>query len=111
MSETAETVICHYRVRKGSERDFEGLLEKHWPTLRRLGTVTDAPSRIYRGEDRSGRPMYWEIFEWRSAAAFEKAHAHPEVLAIWEPMDALCEPREGQPNMEFPHVRKLEPRA
>src|SRR5688572_12403775 len=108
MSETAETVICHYCVRKGSERDFEALLMRHWPTLRRLGTVTDAPSRIYRGQDRAGRPMYWEIFEWRSAAALEKAHAHPAVLAIWEPMDALCEARDGRPNMEFPHVEKLE---
>jgi hypothetical protein len=51
--------------------------------------------------------MYWEIFEWKSAAAFEKAHAHSEVLAIWEPMDALCEPRDGRPNMEFPHVERL----
>jgi hypothetical protein len=108
MPESSETVICHYCVRKGSERAFEALLLKHWPTLRRLGTVSEAPSRIYRGQDPAGRPMYWEIFEWKSAAAFEKAHAHPEVLAIWEPMDALCEPREGRPNMEFPHVERLE---
>ena len=102
-----ETVICHYCVKAGKEADFEGLLRRHWPTLRRLGTVTDEPSQIYRGEDAKGRPMFWEIFHWKSAAAFEKAHAHPEVLAIWEPMDALCEPREGRPNMEFPHVERL----
>jgi hypothetical protein len=34
----------------------------------------------------------------------QRAHEHPEVLAIWEPMDTLCEQRNGKPNMEFPHV-------
>ena len=102
-----ETVICHYRVKPGKEKEFEGLLKRHWPTLRRLGTVTDEPSQVYRGRDAKDRPMFWEIFHWKSAAAFEKAHSHPEVLAIWEPMDALCEPRDGRPNMEFPHVERV----
>jgi hypothetical protein len=102
-----ETVICHYRVKPGGEAGFIRLLRKHWPTLRRLGAVTAAKSRVYRGADATGRPMFWEIFEWKSAAAFEKAHRHPEVLAIWEPMDALCEARGGNPNMEFPHVAPL----
>jgi len=101
----SETVICHYHVKPGSEKEFEALL--HWPTLKRLGTVTDEPSQIYRGADEKGRPMFWEIFHWKSAAAFQKAHTHPDVLAIWEPMDMLCEPRDGRPNMEFPHVERL----
>jgi len=105
--ERPETVICHYRVKGGCEEDFLALLQRHRPTLRRLGTVTDEPSRVYRGRDEQGRPTFWEIFDWRSAAAFEKAHQHPEVLAIWEPMDALCEPRDGRPNMEFPHVERV----
>jgi quinol monooxygenase YgiN len=102
-----ETVICHYRVRKGREAEFLSLLRRHWPTLRRLGSVTEEASQIYRGDDEQGRPMFWEIFHWKSAAAFEKAHQHPEVLAIWEPMDGLCEPRDGRPNMEFPHVERV----
>ena len=40
----------------------------------------------------------------RGAAA---AHEHPEVMAIWEPMDKLTEKRNGRPNMEFPHVQPL----
>ena len=103
----AETVICHYRVKPGKEPEFLELLRRHWPTLRRLGTVTDEPSQVYRGRDERGRPLLWEIFHWKSAAAFEKAHQHPEVLAIWEPMDTLCEARDGRPNMEFPHVERL----
>jgi quinol monooxygenase YgiN len=102
-----ENVICHYRVKPGAEGNFTALLRKHWPTLRRLGAVTARKSLIYRGADDEGRPMFWEIFEWKSDAAFQKAHRHPEVLAIWEPMDALCERRGSNPNMEFPHVAPL----
>lgn len=102
-----ETVICHYRVKPGAEQKFVRLLRRHWPTLRRLGAVTARRSLIYRGKDGDERPMFWEIFEWKSNAAFEKAHRHPEVLAIWEPMDALCERRGSSPNMEFPHVTPL----
>jgi hypothetical protein len=106
-SSAAVTVICHYRVREEAEPDFLALLRRHWPKLHELGVVTDEPSAVYRGLDEKGRPQLYEIFSWRDEAAFERAHAHPEVLAIWEPMDALCEVREGRPNMEFPHVRRL----
>jgi hypothetical protein len=101
------TVFCHYRVRATEEPAFRELLGRHWPTLQRLGVVTDDPSAVYRGVDEKGRPFFFEVFSWRNEAAFERAHAHPEVLAIWEPMDTLCEAREGRPNMEFPHVRRL----
>ena len=103
-----ETVICLYHVKSGSEKEFEALLRRHWSTLKRLGTVTDEPSQVYRGVDGKGRPTFWEIFTWKSPGAFQKAHTHPDVLAIWEPMDMLCEPRDGRPNMEFPHVERLE---
>ena len=103
----AEIVICHYRVRKNCEADFEVLLEKHWPTLQRLGLVTDTTSQIYKGtEQRSDDPIYFEIFEWLDGAS-ERAHEHPEVMAIWEPMDQLCEARGDKPNMEFPHVERF----
>jgi hypothetical protein len=106
-TEEAVTVICQYRVRTGTEEAFLRLLQRHWPKLSELGVVTDEPAAAYRGVDEKGRPVYYEIFSWRSDAAFERAHSHPEVLAIWEPMDALCESREGRPSMEFPHVRPL----
>ena len=101
------TVICQYRVRQGKESDFEALLLNHWPTLHRLGLVTDTASRQFKGkEQRSGEPLYFEIFEWLDGAA-DRAHAHPEVMAIWAPMDQLCEERGPKPNMEFPHVEEL----
>lgn len=100
----SETVICHYRVATGNESDFEALLDRHWPTLLRLELVTDTRPQHFRGEEQdNGQPIYFEIFEWQDGAA-ERAHEHPEVMAIWEPMDNLCEARGGKPNMEFPHV-------
>jgi hypothetical protein len=96
-------VFCHYRVAPGNETAFEKLLKDHWPTLHRLGLVTDEPSEHFKGEDQEGGPLYIEIFAWLDGAA-SRAHEHPEVMAIWEPMDQLCERRHGKPNMEFPHL-------
>jgi hypothetical protein len=35
------------------------------------------------------------------------AHQHPEVLALWEPMEQMCEARGGHPATEFPHYAVL----
>jgi len=100
-------VICQYRVKRGSETEFEQLLAKHWPTLHKLGLTTDEPSQHFKGEEQdNGEPIYFEIFDWLDGAV-DTAHQHPEVMSIWEPMDALCEGRGGKPNMEFPHVQRI----
>ena len=102
------TVICNYRVPAGQEAQFESLLRNHWPTLHRLGLVTDTPPQHFKGlEQDNGQPIYFEIFEWQDGAD-ARAHEHPDVMAIWEPMDQLCERRDGKPNMEFPHVVRLD---
>ena len=55
-----ETVICHYRVAAGNEGRFETLLNDHWPTLQRLGLVTDQPPQHFRGlEQDNGQPIYF----------------------------------------------------
>jgi len=100
-------VICHYRVAEGNEEAFEVLLRKHWPVLHELELVSDDPPLHFKGKEQdNGMPIYFEIFDWLDGAV-ERAHEHPEVLAIWEPMDKLCEERNGKPNMEFPHVHTL----
>jgi hypothetical protein len=100
-----QTVICTYRVKSGNESAFLELVEKHWPTLHDLGFVTDEPARVLRrlGSD---EPTILEIFTWRDGG-FELAHEHPRVLAIWEPMEPLCESRDGAPSMEFPHYEPV----
>ena len=100
-------VICQYRVKRGNEQKFETLLSRHWPTLHSLGLVTDQVSQHFKGEEQdNGEPIYFELFDWLDGAV-ERAHEHPQVMAIWEPMDQLCEARGGKPNMEFPHVAEL----
>jgi len=99
-----ETVICTFRVQPGQETAFEGLLARHWPTLRKLGLVTEKPTQLFKGSEEGGS-FYVEIFEWRSAQSAGLAHDQPEVMAIWEPMGGLCEPRGGKPAMSFPHVQ------
>jgi quinol monooxygenase YgiN len=103
----AVTVICTYRVKKGKEKDFETLLAKHWRTLREHDLATETPSKVYSGTEGPDAPYYVEIFEWKDEAATETAHELPEVMAVWEPMGALCEERAGRPSMEFPHVQAV----
>jgi hypothetical protein len=99
-----ETVICTYRVRVDAEGEFRDLLGRHWRTLHELGFVTDERARVYRKLD---EPTYVEIFTWVEGG-FERAHDHPDVLAIWEPMDPLLEERDGQPKWEFPHYGAID---
>ena len=101
------TAICLYRVARGQEGEFTSLLRRHWPTLRSLDLVTDTRPQHYRGAEQDGGPLFVEIFDWKNEEASRVAHEHPEVMAIWEPMDKLTEKRDGRPNMEFPHVEPL----
>jgi quinol monooxygenase YgiN len=108
-SARTEIAICRYRTKPGKEKEFIALLERHWPTLHRLGLVTDEPAQLYRGlppgpgedKDAVGASTFVELFSWRDAEAVDTAHHSPEVMRIWEPMGAICE------SMEFPHFERL----
>jgi hypothetical protein len=95
-----QTVICTYRVRADAEPEFIKLLEQHWRTLHKLGFVTDEPSLVFR--EVADQPTYIEIFTWVEGG-FDRAHEHPAVLALWEPMEPLLEDRDGLPKWDFPH--------
>ena len=99
-----EIVVCTYRVRVDAEEEFLALLEAHWPTLHRLGFVTDEAPLVLR---HLTEPTYVEIFTWVEGG-FRQAHEHPDVLGIWEPMDPLLEERDGRPKWEFPHYRLVD---
>jgi quinol monooxygenase YgiN len=101
------TVVCTFRVKKGKEKEFEGLLKIHWPKLKELGLATAKPAINYRGADREGNPIFFEIFEWRDQKAVEEAHNNPKVMQIWEPMGACVEDRGGAPKMEFVDAKQL----
>jgi hypothetical protein len=99
-----ETVICTYRVRPAEEERFLDLLRRHWRTLHSLDFVTDDESLVFRSLE--GGLTYVEIFAWVEGG-FGQAHEHPDVLAIWEPMEPLLEERDGQPRWEFPHFQRV----
>jgi len=104
---TPATAMCIYQIRAGAEADFEALLHKHWPTLRRLELVTDRRSQVFRGRNDDKSVFFVELLEWLDATTPENAHELPEVAAIWEAMGPLCEARGGKPPMEFPLVERI----
>jgi hypothetical protein len=99
-----ETVICTYRARSDAEKEFLVLLRRHWKTLHDLGFVTDDLPLVFRA---AKEPTYVEIFTWVEGG-FGQAHEHPDVLAIWEPMEPLLEERDGRPRWEFPHFTPVD---
>jgi hypothetical protein len=99
-----ETVICTYRVRGEAEDSFLQLLRRHWRTLHDLGFVTDEESLVFRTTEEG--LTYIEIFTWVEGG-FEQAHEHPDVLAIWEPMEPLLEVRGALPKWDFPHYERV----
>ena len=94
------TVLATYRVQPGGDGPFVDLLRRHWTTLHSLGVVTDEPATVLRSPEEP--TTFVEIFTWADEG-FARAREHPDVLAIWEPMEQLCEDRDGRPAMEFPH--------
>jgi len=99
-------VVCTYRVKAGREKEFIGLLKRHWPTLHKLELVREQPRMALQGSDTDKTSCFVEVFAWKDRG-FEVAHQHPEVLALWEPMEQLCEARNGHPATEFPHYAVL----
>jgi hypothetical protein len=107
-SDKSAVVICTYRVKRGKEPEFRKLLREHWPLLNRLGLVEDSPRLILRSRSAEAGPEMVEVFAWKPGG-FEKAHKLPAVLAVWEPMEQMCESRGGRPAMEFPHFEIIAP--
>lgn len=103
-----ETVICTYRVVPDREERFLELLSRHWTTLHELGFVTDEEALVFRSLESPA--TFVEVFTWVEGG-FDRAHEHPDVLAIWEPMDPLLEERDGRPKWEFPHFKRVSLKA
>jgi hypothetical protein len=107
MAKTSDAVVvCTYRVKAGREKEFVALLKRHWPTLFKLGVVHEQPRMALQGRDTEKTSCFVEVFAWKDRG-FELAHQHPGVLALWEPMEQMCEVRNGHPATEFPHYAVL----
>ena len=84
---TAQLTIALYRPNPGQDGPLRDLIARHVPTLRRLELITDRDAILAR----SVNGTYMEIFEWRSPAAKDAAHQHPDVAAVWEAMAEIAE--------------------
>jgi hypothetical protein len=89
---------------------MEALLARHWPALHRARLVTDDRPQIFRGlpSEKPGArhgaaSVYVEIFAWKDGRGSQVAHETPAIMAVWEPMGAICEA------MDFPHFEPFEP--
>lgn len=80
-------VIASFKPKPGQEAALLDVVREHVPTLQRLGLATDRASLVMRAADGT----LVEAFEWRSSAAIDAAHKHPEVLAMWQRFEAACE--------------------
>ena len=101
--------ICRYKVKPGKEAEMERLLAAHWPALHAAGLVTDEKARAYRGlpstkpdGGHGAKRVYIEFMVWKDHDAPGLAHQLPDVMAVWEPMGAICE------EMDFPGFELLD---
>jgi hypothetical protein len=102
------TSFAHYRVCDGKLDEFLAVIAEHGQVLRRLGLVTDEPTRVYVGEEKDVEgPLVIEVFEWVEPGTSAKAHTEPDVTKVWDAMLPLCEARGGRPPFEFPNLREV----
>jgi hypothetical protein len=100
---TPVTVLVTYRPKKGREKMFSRLLHRHWPALKQAGLVARTRARLWQATDKkTGRTYFVETFSWKDEKASEKAHASPDVLAIWNPMGPMLE------SMDIAVIRPLQ---
>lgn len=79
--------IASYKPKAGKENEFLQLLEKHVPTLRDEGLVSNKASYSMRAKDGT----IIEVFEWLSSEAKALAHQNARVNAVWGQFFELAE--------------------
>ena|SRR2546423_12031253 len=83
-------MLCAYVPKPGKDKELFALVQKHWPTLSKLGLVTNEPAKLYRAYDiRKQQSYFVELFTWKTGESSDIAHQTPEVMAIWEPMEGV----------------------
>jgi len=80
-------VIAAYRPLPGRHERLLELTREHVPILRAQGLATDRPACAMRAKDGT----IIEVFEWKSAAAIEAAHANRVVQAMWGRYAEVCQ--------------------
>ena len=104
---TPETVLVTYRVKSGSEADFEKVLNEAWQVYRQEHLVNAQPHVIVQGKDKGDKPRFVEIFTWTDAKTPDDPPA--SVKAVWDKMMPLCEGRDGHGGLEIDVVETVSP--
>ncbi|TVS07948.1 MAG: hypothetical protein EA423_02780 [Phycisphaerales bacterium] len=76
-----------YRPRPGREEELRALIRERPPIMRRLGYLTEREHLVLKAADGT----LFELSEWVSREAIDRAHGDPEVLAMWAKFDEVCE--------------------
>ena len=84
-------MLCTYVPKPGKEAELEKLLLKHGPMLEKVALRAAKPFALFKSRSKDGKVRFVERFDWISRRAPEIAHQTPEVMAMWEPIGALCD--------------------
>jgi len=96
-----ETVLAYFYPKPGKEAQLETILGDYRTTLARLALV-NAPHITLRGSDAKGRTYYVVIQTWKSADIPD--NAPPEIVKLWDAMNAVVETRDGKAGIHFDEV-------
>jgi hypothetical protein len=101
----AETVHIAYHVQPGKLDEFLKAVAEQYPACVKLGLVLATPHLVMTGKEDGGKPVVIEVLTWRDGDAPDSvAQTYPQVLAIWNRMNALVEKRGGRPGIEIDPV-------
>jgi quinol monooxygenase YgiN len=88
------SVLVTYVPKPGKEEELAELVRRHGPMMRRTGLLGPEGVRAWRATTKRGHGQgvhFVELLQWRDAQASDLAHQTPEVMSVWEPMEALVE--------------------
>lgn len=78
--------IVEYRVRDHMDLEFIRTIRDKWAFQERCGYIEPGGS-VARVDDEQHR--YVEVFTWIDANAISRAHADPQMDAIWAALDHM----------------------
>lgn len=81
----AMVAIVSVEVRPGSEEEFLNLSRELFALIRRKGYGSD---RLIRSTKKPN--LFFDIRDWTSSDAADRAHADPEMHALWAQLDRVC---------------------
>ena len=91
------SMLCTYVPKPGKEAELQRLLQAHGPTMIQLGLQAPGSSVVWKATSRNGTVKFVERMDWVNRQAPDLAHQHPAVMAMWEPIGALCDSMDFSP--------------